>query len=67
MNRYWYDPDTGLIIHRTLAKNGMVFNLPYFDKDITGFNWSSYKVDIETGEIVPIENTYGSGIPRHQR
>ncbi len=67
MNRYWYDADTGIITHRTLAKNGMVLNKPYFDKDVQGWNWSSHKVDIATGEIIEIPNTYGNGRPRHWR
>lgn len=61
-NRYWYDPTTGEILHRTLAKGNKKFDLPYFDRNEKGWNWSNYKIDIDTGEIVECENLNGQGV-----
>lgn len=66
-NRYWYDPNTGEILRRTLANGHKKFDLPYFDRDEKGWVWSNYKVDIASGEIVPTDNPNGQGVdPRPQ-
>lgn len=61
MNRYWYDRQTGKILHRTLAKSENKFDLPYFDRDEQGFVWSNYKVDLNTGELIEDPDPNGQG------
>ena len=62
VSRYWYDPNTGEIQRRTLAKGTKKFNLPYFDRAEPGWNWSDFRVDVETGKIIPKDNPLGQGI-----
>ena len=64
ISKYWYDPETGEILHRTDANGLKTFNIPYFERESVGFNWSNYRVDIPTGKLVEVENTRGQGTPR---
>lgn len=55
--RYWYNAETGQIKRRTLAAGEKKFDMPYFDSE-ERFNWSNYRVDIATGELVLIDNPH---------
>lgn len=66
MYRYWYDSQTGEILYRTMAAGSMKYDMPYFDHEKNGWNFSNYRVDLETGKLVETENPNGQGIPRHQ-
>lgn len=67
ISRYWYDPTTGEILRRTLARGTKKFDLPYFDRAEQGWNWSEWRVDVNTLELVPSENPQGQGVdPRAQ-
>lgn len=62
VSRYWYDPITGEILRRTLAKGEKKYDLPYFDRAEKGWNWSKYCVDIATGNVVECEDNHGGAI-----
>ena len=51
-NKYWYDPQTGEILHRT-AGTMITFELPYLE--LEPFDWCNYTVDVSTLELVKNE------------
>lgn len=61
-SRYWYDEQTGEILHRTDPKGSLKFDMPYFDKDEQGWNWSNWQMNIETKKLEPRENPIGQGV-----
>lgn len=46
--RYWYNAQTGEIIHRTQG-NMITFDMPYLD--LEQFDWANYTVDLETKQL----------------
>lgn len=61
-SKYWYDPVTGDILHRTDSRGLQKFNLPYFEKSEPGWNWSNWRVDIATGGLIERPNPHGNGV-----
>ena len=62
ISKYWYDATTGEILHRTDTNGLKTFDMPYFEHESVGFNWSNYCIDITTGKLVEQENTVGQGV-----
>lgn len=62
MYRYHYDPETGLIQFRVPVTNKQIQTLPYFEREGEVWNFSNWRIDIETGDLVPYDNLEGQGV-----
>ena len=60
--RYWYDAETGIIDYRTPVTTQKQHDMPYFDKEGEVWNFSNWRIDVETGDLVPYDNPQGQGI-----
>lgn len=54
ISRYWYDPNTGVIVKRSGTNWKSYENYPYFDTE-DGWNWSAFRVDVPTKNLVPVD------------